>query len=185
MMNVSSFLLSEGFLVSVSAVLQFCVALMIFYRAMRAIDSHKLTWSILGIVFALMGCRRLVSLFIVFDFRVPHVYPEVIALIISILLFISARNIGHMIPALEDVVTKAVPDTSQKLREIAVDLTDEIQSDMEDLEEYKSNGESLRKSRETLHDASEKLVCIAKTLEMYTSGIESAKPYVPSTSEQT
>ena len=164
----------ETILVGISILFQGSVAVISGHRALKSFGSYRMTWLILAIVFGLMTFRRTVSLGVGLGFDIPYIFPEVIALTISLLLFIAMYKVGEMLPALENIV-KTMPNTSERLKSIAGQLSQEIQSDFVDIDEYKMNGDKLRRSKQSLGDASSKLVDIAHNLERLSSGMPSSK----------
>jgi len=161
----------EEYLVVISILMQLVVAIMAAYRAFKSSDKLSVTWSMLSLVFGLMTFRRIVSFGVLVGINIPFVFPEIVAFIISFLLCISIYNISKTLPALEEVISKRVPETSKKLKDIANELSLEIKSDIEDIDEYRNNAESLRRSRQSLMEASQKLVSIAHNLESLTNGV--------------
>lgn len=159
----------EQLLIGVSMALQFGVATMAIRRAMTSMSAHRITWATLAVVFTLMGLRRLVSLLISFDLDIPFAFPEFIAFIISVLLAFSVYNIGKILPALENIASR-IPGTSEQLKDIAANLSAELEGDLANLDDYKTNGEKLERSKQRLNTAGGKLVDIAHNLERLTSG---------------
>jgi hypothetical protein len=149
--------------------MQLSVAVMAIFRSLKSTEKLRVTWSMLALVFGLMTFRRVVSLGLSMGIDIPFVFPEVIAFSISLLLCVAVYNIGKILPSLENIVHTTVPETSMKLKDIAGQLSREIIKDYEDIDKYKDNAKSLIKSRESLANASEKLVNIAHTLESLTS----------------
>lgn len=158
----------ETYLVSTTIALQASVAFISVIRAKNSISKHKITWSILSLVFFLMTIVRGASLLVSLGFFVPVYFPEILSFSISLLLCISVYNVGKILPALENVVT-GIPGASEEIKKIARDISLEIESDKEELELYLSNGDSLSKSKGELIEATKKLVTIAHNLEKMTN----------------
>lgn len=161
----------EEYLVIISILMQLFVFVVAAHRAFKSSDKLAVTWSMLALVFGLMAFRRSVSFGLLVGINIPFVFPEIIAFVISLLLCISVYNISKTLPALEDVVSKRVPETSKKLKDIANELAMEMKTDIENIDEYRNNAESLRRSRQSLMEASTKLVNIAHNLESLTNGV--------------
>ena len=159
----------EHFLVIASIIMQVLVTVMAVSRAVKSMEKYRVTWSMLALVFGLMSFRRITSLGVALGINIPFSFPEVIAVIVSLLLCIAVYNIGKILPALEYAINK-MPDASTELKRIASTLTAEIQDDIVDLDDFKTNGDSLLRSRENLNGASRKLVDIAHNLERLTGG---------------